>query len=348
MLITHISQSIENYLDSFAGRENMQGYDPNKRVKMFDSNRDFVWPIPKWMAFIVSILTGYPIPSIVICNDEVMDGGNRSTVLMKWKNDEFKVRIGDWEGNYTAMLDHREYSRRWYQATIPVTIITGATDHEKHTTLQNYNSQVQMTNGQLFANRLYCAIVGMAASMIGHGEDHAAFPFRDLVNRVWKNDFNKTPTRNELALAVQIVIGSMKGPISFHPKYFEHFDTIMMTKAEDIDLSRLRRICEVIESVDLPNMVNRKRKAMCFKKFIGPMIHDDWNMDNASFNAKWTVFLSNAYNVLTAEQFKKILDVGTNRAQNQSRLAALSDNVRNWQVVIRNAHNRDEDDSSEE
>ena len=122
----------------------------------------------------------------------------------------------------------------------------------------------------------------------------------------------------------------------------------MTTRVEDIDLSRLRRICEMIESVDPGNTVDRKRKAMCFKKFIGAMIHDDWNMDNALFNAKWTAFLTNAYNVLTAEQFKKILDVGTNRAQNQSRLAALSENVRNWQVVIRNAHNGDDDDYSEE
>ena len=348
MLITHISQPIENYLADFAGRDNMPGYDNTKRVKIADCQRDFVWTPEMWAFFIVSILTGYPIPSFVTCNDELMDGGNRSTVLMMWKNDGLTVKIGDWQGNYTAMLEHREYSRRWFQASVPVTIISGATPHEKAQIYQNYNSAVQMTNGQLMFNRLYCALVSMAAAMIGHGNGTVTFPFTEMLGRVWKSTFKKTSSRNELATAFQIIVGSMNGPRHFHPKFFQHFKVIMSTKIEDIDLSRLRRICEMIDSVDPNNNVDRKRKAMCFKKFIGAMIHDDWNMDTDVFNAKWTNFLASAYNVLTPQQFKNILDVGTNRAQNQTRLAALSENVRNWQVVIRNAHANDEDDSSED
>lgn len=324
MITSHTTRSIEDYLDDFAGRPEMPGYNDAKRVHIAEENRDFVWPRDMWEDLIKSIFAGYTIPLMVICNDQLMDGGNRSTVLMKWRQNEFTVRFNDWEGNYDAMVAKPELAARWNRCVIPLTIITNATPEERSQIYENYNKGIVLSTGQLLYNRKYRPLVKVASALIGR---EGVFPFADIIHQVWKRTWKKTKTLSELASAYQIIVGSVYGPNEFHLSFQRHLDRLMTTEDAQIDLSNLRFICEVIRESDPENTVNPKKKELVFKKFIGPMIYDIHTITREAFREKWLTFCQRAYTTLTPEEFKTLADVGTSRATNQSRIQRLSRNV---------------------
>ncbi len=324
MITSHTTRSIEDYLDDFAGRIDMPGYDETKSIHVAEENRDFVWPKEMWEDLIKSIFAGYTIPLMVICDNQLMDGGNRSTVLMKWRLNEFTVKFNDWEGNYEAMIAKPELAARWNRCVIPLTIITNASREERSQIYENYNKGIVLSTGQLLYNRKYRPLVKVASAMIGR---EGRFPFAELIQQVWKRSWKKTKTLNELAFAYQIVVGSMYGPNDFHRTFQRHLDRLMTTEDAQIDLSNLRFICEVISSADPENTVAPNKKAYVFKSFIGAMIYDIHTMPRYSFAEKWHEFCKRAYVILTPEDFKSLSDVGTSRATNQSRIQRLSLNV---------------------
>jgi hypothetical protein len=338
MRTAHTTKSIEDYLNDFAGRKTGPGYDDTKLIKIAEENRDFVWNEEKQQKFIESILTGFPIPQMVICDNCIMDGGNRSTVLMRWKQNEFEVTVGDWTGNYKDMTP--TLCGRWNRCAIPMTVITGADDAQRSQIYENYNSGVVMTTGNLLWNRKKLfPLVGMAAAMIGQD---GMFPFADLIRQVWKKSWTTTKTRNELAFAYSILAGSLFGPDFFHTKFHVHLGKMTETKAADIDLSKLRSICEVLRSADPHDVVAPKKKEQVFKKFIGAMIYDVHTLGADQFEEKWRSFCEIAYMTITPGVMKKLIDVGTARATNSSRIQRLSENVATF---IANPHTDAEDDT---
>jgi hypothetical protein len=322
MNTVHTTRAIEDYLNDFAGRPDMAGYDETKRIKIAEENRDFVWESEMWKKLIVSILTGFPIPMMVVCDDRLMDGGNRSTVLMKWMNNEFEVTIGNWTGNYAAMTP--SLIARWNRCSIPMTIITNATPEERSQIYENYNSGKIMTAGQLLWNRKYLPLVSAAVDMIGRGNN---FPLAGVMHQVWKRNWKKTKTLNELATAYSILVASMFGPDYFHTKFHVHIDRMLATREDEVDLTNLRFICEVLLGADPDSHVNPKKKEAVFKKFIGAMIYDVHNMPRDVFAEKWRAFCDIAYTTMTPEQEKVLVDVGVSRATNYSRIQCLSQNV---------------------
>lgn len=324
MITSHTTRSIEDYLDDFAGRVGMEGYDETKRIHIAEENRDFVWPREMWEDLIRSIFAGYTIPLMVICDDHLMDGGNRSTVLMKWRQNEFTLRFNDWEGNYDAMISNPVLAGRWNRCAIPLTIINDATREERSQIYENYNKGIVLSMGQLLYNRKYRPLVRVAHTMIGR---EGEFPFANLLHRVWKNKWKKTKTFSELAFAHQIIVGSVYGPNDFHLSFQRHLDKLMTVEDDRIDLSNLRFICETMCVADPDNTCVRKKKELVFKRFIGPMIYDVHTMTKENFTEKWTEFCRRAYTTLTPEEFKTLADVGTSRATNHSRIQRLSSNV---------------------
>lgn len=323
MRTAHTTKSIEDYLNDFAGRTpDEDGYDAAKPVKIAEENRDFVWDEDRQIKFIVSILSGFPVPQMVICDNLVMDGGNRSTVLMKWRLNKYSVKVDDWEGNYSAMTPL--LAGRWNRCAIPMTIITGATKKERSQIYENYNSGVVMTTGSLLWNRKYLPLAEVAIAMIGQG---GQFPFADLIHQVWRRSWKKTKTRNEIAFAYSIVVASMLGPDFFHTKFHYHLDRLLNTQADKIDLSNLHFICGVVRSADPDDRVAPKKKEHVFKKFIGAMIYDVHILGKEQFEEKWRVFCIHAYTIINPQEMKEIIDVGTARATNQSRIQCLARKV---------------------
>lgn len=328
--IEHKNTPIECFLDNFAGRKDMDGYDPTKRIKIAEENRDFVWPEEMQTGFIVSVLEGYPIPQMVICDNDMMDGGNRSTVLMKWRANGFTVKVGDWQGNYDAMT--KELSAIWNRAQIPFADISGATREERCTIYENYNKGVVLTCGHMLKNRAYRPLVHKANAMIGRGD--GVFPFPDLIRQAWKKSWKHTKTLGELTFAYQILVGSMSGPSHFHSSFPRHVDLLTDTIEDGIDLSNLEFICEVIRDTDPTNTIaSAKMKETLFKKFIGAMIYDVHNLPHDAFEIKWSAFYKRVYEYPKEDikgLFKRLNDTGSSRAKNHTRLQHVSQNIANF------------------
>jgi hypothetical protein len=349
MITSHTTRSIEDHLNGFAGRIGMEGYDDTKHIHIAEENRDFVWPDVMWWSLIISILTGFPLPLMVICNNQIMDGGNRSTVLMLWRQNKFTVKIGDWEGNYDAMCANQVLAARWNRCMIPLTIITGASKEEKSQIFENYNKGINLTTGQLLKNRDYRPLVQSALSLIKRNK--VQFPLSDKIDKVWRCKWNKTKSLSEISFAYQIIVGSMFGPDHYHTKFHLHLEKLMTIEQESIDLSNLQFICEVIDIADRDNRIKPKKRAMVFKKFIGAMIYDIHNVDmsRADFQTKWTTFCVRAYTSMTDDQMKSIVDVKTARATNFSRVRELSKNVSAYNLgcIAKDTYDSDSDNSSD-
>lgn len=330
MRSSHTTRSIEDYLNDFAGREDMPGYDASRPIRIAEENRDFVWTDEMCKEFIVSIFSGFTIPLMTICDNLIMDGGNRSTVLMKWRQNEFTVTFGGWEGNYEAMTP--DLSARWNRCVIPMTIITNATPLERSQIYENLNKGIVLTTGQLLKNRKYLPLVRTAMALMGRhvdGEVSARLrAIRELVCNVWKTTFKHTKSMRELALAYMIVVGSQFGPAYCHTSFVKHLPAMLNTREADIDLSNLEFLLETLRSIDPDNRVPPKKKEDIFKRFWGAMVYDLHTMSSRTqFVEKWTTFCREAYDVLTASQLKTLVDIGTARASNEARIQRLSEKV---------------------
>jgi hypothetical protein len=329
MRISHTTESIEDFLASFAGREGIAGYDATKLIKIAEENRDFVWDDEMCKDLIMSIFGGYSIPLMVICDNRILDGGNRSTALMMWKQNKFEVTVGDWTGRYNDMTP--ALIAKWNRCLIPVTKITGATREERCKIYENYNKGKVLTFGHKLKNRKSLPLVKKAYDLLGWA---GAFPFASLIHQAWKRSWRQNKTLNQLAFAYSVIVASMIGSDQFHTKFELHLERMLATGEDQIDLSNLRFICEVVVSADPDNRISPKKKEQVFKKFIGAMIYDVWRLERSAFAEKWKAFVEDAYTILTKEQLSAIIDVGTARATNTSRIQCLAQKVAEYLVGV--------------
>jgi hypothetical protein len=322
--------TINDFLDNFAGREGHEGYDDTRPIKIAECNRDFVWSYEMQQGFIKSILEGYPIPAMCIANGKIVDGGNRSTTLWLFRNNEFKVQPTGMteEIDYNTMCNNwRSLTRRWDSAVIPQQVIMNATPDQFSQIYENLNKGINLTTGQLLQNRKHRPLVAMAESMITH-TSNPIFPYRDLLHKAWKSTFKRTKSRNELADAFQILVGAECGPAHFHTSFPKHISRIMRSSEPIMD--NLKMILELFVSCDEENLVDKKKKSTVFKKFIGAVIHDFHTMTRLQWSDKWTQFIDDAYNRINPTNFKKLTEVGTMRALNSTRIEAISKNIEKY------------------
>lgn len=322
-----ISQkSLDSIVDGFTGREDMEGYDAAKPYKLYELNRDFVWDDTMQVNFIQTILTGYPIPAITMCNSAIIDGGNRVTTLWRFRNNKFKVLLNGVEYDYDSMCKTREVVRAWDRCQIPLVEITNATFHQISQIYENLNKGIRLTTGQLLENRKYRPIVDAALSIIGKSTDNSQFPYRDMVNRVWNSRIRNTKSRTEISFAFQLLMGTMYGPNHFHNSFTKYVPFITDDE-QKANFENLRFILKMIDEVDPENKIPRKKKSECFRRLVGAIIYDLFTMEKEEMRHKWQIMFDQAYNVLPPEQFKAIFDVGSARAQSETKLQAISQNV---------------------
>jgi hypothetical protein len=206
-----------------------------------------------------------------------------------------------------------------------MTLIHNATKEERSQIYENYNKGIVLSFGQRLLNRSRCRLVATALQILGRGDSE--FELKELLSNVWQSKWRKTKTLTELGFAYQVLVSSMFGPEYFHTKFHLHLEKIL--KTEDINLTTLKFMCEVIQLADPENAIDKKKKASLFKKFIGAMIYDfhSGEISRENFAEKWTLFYRKAYVNLTSEQLKSIIDVKTDRGDNLSRVRRLSINV---------------------
>lgn len=328
MNTTFQTTTIGDFLDNFAGRREMENYDDKKTIKIAECNRDFVWTLDMQQSFIRSILQGFPIPATCIANGQIIDGGNRSTTLWRFRNGAFKVKLqpDSEEMDYEKMCMDRTLTRRWDSAVIPQQIIMNASSDQFAQIYENLNKGIKLTFGQLLENRKYRPWVAMAEALIGRGSSY--YPDIELLHRVWTNSFKKTKNRGELGFAFQVLVGAALGPQHFHLSFAEHIPLIMGDTTPSF--GHLNVILDMIDSCDPERTVSAKKKKDIFKKFIGAIINDMHIMQENDWREKWSAFIVQAYNSLTDKKIKKIINVGNLRANSSSRIAGVSENVRRF------------------
>jgi hypothetical protein len=111
----------------------------------------------------------------------------------------------------------------------------------------------------------------------------------------------------------------------------------------------LHIILSMIDSCDTHQRVSVKKKIEIFKKFIGAIIHDFHSFGEGrrgEWQAKWVWFISDAYTIVNKKVLCTILNVGSLRATNDSRIAGVAQNVQKYlnnELVV-----EDEDESENE
>ena len=334
---TRLTQiALDDLVDGFTGRDGMEGYDPEKPIKLYELNRDFVWPMDYQTGLITSILSGYPVSPITTCNGFIVDGGNRTTTLWKFKNNKFSVELDGDTYTYEDVQDDRDLIRAWDRCQVPVVEITEATDDNISNIYQNLNTAVKLSPGQLLENRKHIPVVDAALSILGRSVNNDQFPYKDMTDRVWPTRTNKTETRSEIAFAFELLVGTMYGPgcyhTSFHKFVKEKFLEEGNVKSTYVNFEKLEKLLSIVDEADPGNTVDRVRKTGCLRKFAGGIVHDmyDESMSTNDVKQKWQTMFKKAYFDIDSKELKKITDVGTNRANNHLRLKALSERVQKY------------------
>ena len=321
--VEYTDMSVSDFLGDFRGRFNMLGYDETKQYKIAECNRDYVWTPELKTGFIQSVINNEPIPSLILCNNELIDGGNRATTLCLYYNDGFKAD----DKLYSELSFEDQAAFR--QCSMPVTIIEDATDSEKADYYEKFNKGIVLTFGQKMENRNDRPLVKAAFSLIGH-QRYPASPLHNVIARVWSPDIPNGKPRGEVTLAYKIIMSSIFGSAHFTLNWGLASDQIK--NMNNVNLANLGQILDVL-NIDPHGMVNEKRKKMCFQKFIGAVLHDSWLLEGArltqdQFTRKWQRFFGDAYNVLTNEQVAKIAAYKPMGLQhNTNRCAAISISV---------------------
>jgi len=329
METTYQNINIEPYINNFTGRKGHAGFDERKRTKISELNRDFVWPMFLQVALIISILSGMPIPQIFICDNEILDGGQRSTTIHSFKNGEFAINFNGRELYYQDVRADRELNDRWLSYQISLLVVTGASREQRAQMYEDFNKGVRLTAGQKLFARTSFPIVAMVMAMLARAST-TVFLFRDLLSRVWKSTWKKTKTLVELTFCYQILAASLFGTEYYDTKFTTVVNLVTSKTMDDINakMPNLVNILQAYDRADPENMVARRIKADVFKRFIGGAIYDFHNMTYTEFCAKWTRFIREAYK-LDKEALKRLVEVGVMRATTASRIAQLSRNVQN-------------------
>lgn len=347
--VTYTTTSVPDFIDSFAGRLGIGHddiYDPTKRYKIAECNRDYVWPGTGLQEdFIRDILKKDAVPSVIICNGELIDAGNRSTTLWLFYNNRLNVD----EMTFTTLP--RNLFGNWSGCHMPVTIIENATEDEKASYYEKYNKGIVLTFGQKLENRKNRPLVAMAMDMVGRGDD---FPLRDLQANVWTNRFTKTKGRGELGFAYRMLVSSMYGSQHFHTNFGDH-SRLIMDPDNVPDLSRLTMIYNIIKEADPTLVIAPKTKRNAFKVFIGAVIFDSHRMSQDELRQKWTTFFQRVYNILTPAEVKNICKE-TARVRAMNRTRDFGDYPGSMSAIVANylatgeivGHNADDEYTDEE
>jgi hypothetical protein len=344
----YTTTTVPAFLNLFAGRTGI-GHDDiyvqTKRYKIADVNRDYVWPdVPGLQdGFINDVLKQDALPPIIICNDDLIDAGNRATTLWLFHNNKLVV------GGLTFDTLPQDKRDNWSGCTMSMLIISGATEDEKAGYYEKFNKGVSLTFGQKLDNRRARPLVAMALSMIGRG---GVFPLADLQNSVWTPRFKITKPRTELGRAYSVLSASMYGAHYFHDNYGLHSAHIM---GPDVpNLANLNAIYTVIKSADQNEEINAALKKKVFNKFIGAVILDFHKMAYAEFTDKWSRFFRAAYTTLSPNEFKNLCkEASALRAASRGHpefgitLGALSEVVRRYLATGAVADNAGDDDDEE-
>ena len=337
--------TVRDFLENFAGRRGLTGtadfYDDRKRYKSADCNRDYVWGQSLKEGFLRDVLKNRPLPSLIFCNNDLIDGGNRATTLWLFQNDRLSV-----DGRKHSQLTYEEVYGQFNTCKLPVTFIENATEDDRAELYEKYNQGIVLTFGQKLDNRRNTPMVRAVLSVLmQHGYPES--PVRQLIQRVWTQSFKLTASRSEMTRVYKLLITSILGMAHCHAIW--GITSVRLDRIQNVDYSNLRDILTILQTADPHGAVDPKRKKQCFEMFMVAFLHDWWTLRNPeAFAHKWVRFLRMAYDQPTLRQLQRIRKHRPTGLNQNSAPEAISTNISDYlDGTFRGGNEEDDGDESE-
>jgi hypothetical protein len=209
--ISHRPHSIRYFLEPtrqgvqprYLGRDNHDAM-----VFVPEHQRDYVWKDGSKRKLIDSVVGGYPIPAIMVTQDEknrysIEDGQQRIETLFLFYTNQFSYN----GRNYSDFTDAEK--KIFLDYTLLIIDTTGATPDEQQEIYDRLNQGVSLSDGEKFYNRRTKPLVKLSEDLIMTRGIGLSAMFMDAMG-----DYLLGPDKrhNKLANAVAHVAGAAYGP----------------------------------------------------------------------------------------------------------------------------------------
>lgn len=234
------------------------------RIQIPPHQREYCWSPLKQIQFILSILLGYPVPSILMSksrtdlNPTLEDGRQRLTTASRFRQGLFKVgsrNPADPPRAYSELSAEERIYFDTYQ--IPTVTYMNATTEDRIQIFDWAQNGAPLTVGERYHAHSHTPLVQLVKALImtpGSG-------LHDRAAKVWgergdhPDSESKDKRRNWLRNAVALVLGLVYGPANITKRYEYVIAKSFLTKdistaVQSAVKKDLERILEIYEAVD--------------------------------------------------------------------------------------------------
>lgn len=256
-------------LDSrFAGRKEMDGYDPAKRIHIHQRNRHLAWKPKDIKLFKESLLLGYSMGEITISKntharrDDVLDGGNRITAV--------RIILSD---DSLTPQDRRLIENY----TVSICFMVDPTPTQIVEQFRRLNRSIKVSDGQLYYMYIEESPLVQEAVALLEDEDH---PLRSTVDEVFSEGLREdNDKRVTLANALAMVSGAVYGVDSITTSFVRQEVNVMETDELDRDSisETLEHVFKVFvranKTYDIAH-AGKKKALFNVGKWVAPILYD--------------------------------------------------------------------------
>jgi len=243
----------------------------SSRINIPPHQREYCWKLDRQKEFIMSILLGYPVPSILISVDDdgkrsIEDGQQRLTTARRFTNDEFGIDLG--EGNtstlYSSLSPIDKHNFDTYLITVQTVYDASKADLIK--IFDRIQNGTPLTVGERLYARRDTPLVEFVIEVLMTPGSLLMLPgigFHDRAAEFWGVRCNPSipdKRRNWLLNATAIISGLLYGPSAITKKYRPDLIVKPITEATKdkvrCDLSRILDIYAEADRIEKSNKFN--------------------------------------------------------------------------------------------
>lgn len=254
------------------GQARYRGRDIRDDVMVFvpEHQRDYVWKLDKQQNLIRSVFNGYPIPSIMVTQDErnrysIQDGQQRLETFFRFYTGEFSF-----DGRHYDDLTDAE-KKIFLDYIVPIIDTTGATLEQETEIYDLLNQGVALSDGEKFWNRRSKPLVRIAEELLmtrGGGLHAAAMD-------VWGDYLAGNDKRhNKLSNAMAYICGAAFGPENISTSYHKlaalldgTFNSVVLRRRLEAVLS-IYKEADTIQACETPTKKKGQWKIGLYSAYI--------------------------------------------------------------------------------
>lgn len=228
----------------------------SRRIHIPPHQRDYCWKLDRQKEFITSILLGYPVPSILISEDDdgkrsIEDGRQRLTTATRFTNDEFDIEWG--EGNTSTLYSGLSPIDKHLFDTYLITVQT--VRHASKEDLINIFDRIQNGTPLTMGERLYARRDTPLVDLVIRALMTPGIGFHDRAINIWGPRGISLPDKKRKGLLnlTALIAGLAHGTIYVNKKYDADLILRPITEAVEaavmIDLGRIFEIYEAANEI---------------------------------------------------------------------------------------------------